>query len=432
MMRISQQLTILILGITAAALMLSGCDDIFGSKGDSTTDEIFDTGRLDPTFVPDDVGYASLPFWTDFNQPTDVYVGFDELVYVTDSDGLHVLDRAGRLFQTIPLEGAVAVVQDRMLDVYVAARVDTVLEQYGGITVNLPAVLKIRNANGAGPVQIIDRLVHPFSDASRPPGVNNRRLDVNSSLYDPETSDTNVEITGLTVLADNTLYVTRRGPLNPITDPQAPDNTILEYTLRDDGSGTMRNVRQIRQLNPNTPSLVSAVGPGDIQSFIGPPQRENISSNRNFLVSQTRQDVSVPYRVLWVEVRETDDGIQYAPNSSLLGQDTTRADGFLYEVGKFENPSGISYAPDGTGYIFVTDSAKDSLFVFQSNGREGVPPPPGSEETRDINVSFGGTGLAEREFNEPSGVAYFRRIVYVADKNNNRISRFILNTDLER
>ena len=46
-------------------------------------------------------------------------------------------------------------------------------------------------------------------------------------------------------------------------------------------------------------------------------------------------------------------------------------------------------------------------------------------------VSFGGTGDGALQFRNPQGVSYFRRIVYVADTGNNRISRFRLNTDFE-
>ena len=96
-----------------SALFLHGCDDIFGSKDDDITDEIFDAGRQDPDLVVEEVGYvALLPFWDDFDQPTDVFVGYDELVYVTDAEGLHVLDRAGRRYTKIPLRGAVSVTKD--------------------------------------------------------------------------------------------------------------------------------------------------------------------------------------------------------------------------------------------------------------------------------------------------------------------------------
>jgi len=58
------------------ALSVAACDEIFGTKGDSVTDEIFEEGRQDPTLILDEVGYAALlPFWDQFDQPTDVTVG---------------------------------------------------------------------------------------------------------------------------------------------------------------------------------------------------------------------------------------------------------------------------------------------------------------------------------------------------------------------
>ena len=43
---------------------------------------------------------------------------------------------------------------------------------------------------------------------------------------------------------------------------------------------------------------------------------------------------------------------------------------------------------------------------------------------------FGELG-GPKQFNMPSGVAYFRRVVYVADKGNNRIARYKLTSDFE-
>ena len=196
----------IILFLAFSSLLLQGCESIFNSKDDSTTDEIFDEGRQDPQQGEDVVGYAALvPFWDGFEEPTDIFVGFDELVYVTDSEGLTVLDEAGRRFQTIPFDGAVAVTQDRLLNVYLAARIDTVIDIVDpDVTWNLPVVYKIKNANGAGPLTIVDTLVHPFMDDSR--GTQAARL---SRLdKDSDINEELVEITGLTTLADNTLYVT--------------------------------------------------------------------------------------------------------------------------------------------------------------------------------------------------------------------------------
>ena len=79
----------------------------------------------------------------------------------------------------------------------------------------------------------------------------------------------------------------------------------------------------------------------------------------------------------------------------------------------------------------MLDAGKDSLFVFNQNGIEGVAPPPGAGSTRPVRASFGGTGAGPLQFSNPNGVAYYEEVVYVADTGNNRISRFRLNTDFE-
>ncbi len=413
-------------------ILIVGCSDFLGSKSDRITDEIFEEGRQDPTQITDEIGYAALPFWSGFTKPTDVFVGFDELVYVTDEIGLHVLDRAGRVSNTIEFNGAVAVTQDRLLNVYVAARKDTVITAVDpDIVWNLPAVYKISNANGAGPLEFVQTLVHPFMDASRATDAA-RRFRLDRSRPDNEEL---VEITGLATLADNQLYVTRRGPRNQENQAIATDNTVLVFTENRDSAGnrigTMRNTSQVRALAPNVPSLRSGIALTDITTFVGPPQRENMTSDLSFIITQGNENLNIPLRVLWIDAVLTPDGLEYRPRPNLLVQDTTRAESFLYEQFRFKNPTGVAYSADARAHIFVVDAATDSLYLFQSNGIEGINPPPGSAAEKAINVSFGGTGNGPREFNNPSGVAYFRQVVYVADTDNNRISRFKLNTDFE-
>lgn len=419
--------------LVIAVSSISGCDAIFSSKSNSDTDEIFDEGRIDPTLENID-GYAPvLPFWGGFDAPTDVHVGFDEFVYVTDNTGIHLLDRADLSPRvTIPLRGAVAVTQDRLLNVYVAARIDTVIESIDpGITWDLPAVFKIKNMNGVGPIQFVDTLIFPFDDASlSTTAAQNSRLNRNLP-----TNYENVQVTGITVLGDNTLYVTRRGPFIESTQVAAPDNTVLEFQRISDNdvlTDKMRNVRQIRALSPSIPSLRSGIGISSISGFVSPPQRDSFTDDRSFLITQADQSRDIPFRVLWINAVETVDGLVFQQNSELLQQDTTQADGFMYQPNKFILPEDITFGGDDDSYIFVVDALTDSLYQFQLNGQEGVPPPAGAEDqTRQILVSFGGNGAGPKQFNMPSGVAYFNRIVYVADKGNNRISRFKLTSDFE-
>lgn len=418
----------------AVAASVSGCSDIFGSKHLSITNDVFKAGKKDPNAASDVIGYAALvPFWKGFDHPTDVYIGFDELVYVTDAKGLHILDRAGREYRVVPFKGATAVVQDRMLNVYVAARIDTVIKDVDPNTSwDLAAIFKIHNANGSngGDIVYMDTLIQPFADASR----STFTSQTSRLIKNDPNSEEQVQFTGLAILGDNTLYVTRRGPVNPTNEVAAPDNIVLEFQpVVANGKETdkMRNVRQIRTLSPTIPSLVSGIGMSDIMTFVAPPQRESFTTDRSFLVAQADQATNIPYRVLWINAVETSDGLVFQPNTGLLQQDTSKADGFLYELGKFKEPTGLAYAADGTNYIFVTDAGTDSLYVFEANGYEGVTPPAGSDAKKPIIVSFGGKGDGPKSFDSPSGVAYFDKVVYVADKNNNRITRYKLTTDFE-
>ena len=422
--------TILILAIIAS---ITGCDAIFNTKQDDTTDEIFEEGRIDPELERIDGYVAIVPFWEGFVQPTDVFVGFDGFVYVTDNEGIHALDRADIApRRTIPLQGAVSVTQDRLLNLYVAARYDTVITEVDpDVTWNLPAVFKIKNLNGAGDIIFQDTLIHPFFDASRPSSAAQQfRLDKNSPI-----NDELVEITSVAALADNSIYISRRGPRNNVNTIDAPDNTILEFSpVIENGINTqkMTNVRQIRTLNPNSPTLTSAINVTDIISFISPPQRDEFANNRNFLLAQGSSNVDITFRVLQINVTETPDGILFEPNTQFLVRDTSRADGFLYEEFKFDRPTGLAFAGDESRFIFVVDGDQNKLFQFQANGEEGVNPPLGAaDRTKRLIVSFGSQGNGPRQFNNPGGVAYFDEVVYVADTGNNRIARYKLSSDFE-
>ena len=431
--------------LCAALVLLAGCDAFFGSKGDATTREIFEQGQTDPTLT-DDVGYVPLtPFYTrgtegPFDRPVDVYVGYDEFIYVADAQGLHVLDLAGRpqaLIRDVAgqeLRDITAVVQDRRLDVYVAARRDTTVagadcpSAGGPEQCDLAVVYRIRGLTTGAP-RVVDILWHPFDDGSR----RLTRFEL-PDTYPGGTSDEDAIFTGVAPLANNGVYITRSGPVNTTATGRpsqtfSPFNAFLQYTASGD------YVQYIRTLSPDRPSLLSAYYPSDVLTFVGPPQRASVSLNEDFLIAQA-PPAGLPaptYGVVSVQVVETTDGIEYRVDSGRLSAagNPNAGDGALFEADQFERASSLAYAADQTGYIFVLDAQKDSLFVFNQAGIEGVAPPPGADSSLPVRVSFGGSGSGPVEFSGPQGVAYYERIVYVADTGNNRISRFRLNTDFE-
>jgi hypothetical protein len=408
-------------------LLLAGCD-FLGNKDDATTDEILREGRIDPTQVSD-VGYVPIqPFFQQTSQgalqaPADVAVGFDGFLYVVDERGLHVLDRAGRPqasmmdFRGQGLIEATSVLQDRRFRVHVTALRDTTVE---GQSYRLPVIYQIDGLTTGAP-QIVQTLWHPFDDRSRA-----------LILRNPVAADLQTRFTGLALRTDNSLLVTRAGPTS--LELSVPLNTVLVF----DRDGV--NTNALTSLSARRGSLVSSVYPTAIATTVGPPQRTVFPADPDFYIAQAPSapaggstDIAVPFSVLSINVNETPDGTLYEPNVSLLaaaqlGQPGQR---FLYEANRFGRPTGLTVAADQTGYLFVTDSARDSLYVFTSSGVEGVAPPPGSVSLLPVNVSFGGSGSGLLQLDDPSGVAYFERTVYVADRGNNRITRYRLNTDLE-
>lgn len=418
---------ILLLSLLGAAVFFTGCD-AFGSKDDATTDEIFEEGRTPPGLVNEAEYVPLFPFFTHggdgapLEMPQDIYVGYDELIYVVDQRGLHILDLAGRPAHLIPLDDASSVIQDRRLHVYVTARRDTML---GGRLWNLPVVYRYSGLTTGTPT-LEDIIWHPFDDDSR-----------RFNRPDPIDTDEQVEFTGVAVLPDNNIYVSRRGPVNDRGTIILPHNTVMEFTP----AGV--NIQAILVLHPTQPTLRSAVYPSDVLTRVHPPQRSSFPGVRDFIVAQSPYPVgtdpnvasdSLRFAVLSIIGVETPDGIEFRPNTPLLqaaAGGSEVGEGFLYEEFKFGNPTDLAFAADGTNYIYVVDADKDSLFVFTGNGIEGVAPPPGARSTTPVVVSFGGTGDGATQFRNPMGVAYFDETVFVADTGNNRISRFRLNTDFE-
>jgi len=385
-----------------------------GNKHDEQTDDILKAGKIDPKLIAGTVGYVPMqPFFDGFNQPVDVFYGYDELIYVVDASGLHILDQTGKKGQLIPILGATDVTQDRRLHTYVLGRINDPLLG------NRAAVYHLINT-GSGNYQIIDTLIHPLNDESR------------ASTANRGDDDEKVQFTGLSTTFDNQLYISRTGPRNDLNSFVRPDNGVLVY----DADG--KNIGFALGLNPTTSSLKSAIGISSLATYAAPPQvQQGMNTNKSFFITQADQTQSVEFRTLRIDVFEDPElGTQYAESPLFLNFDYTKANRFLYESFRFKKPEDCFVATDNTGYIFVVDSETDSLYIFSPQGFEGVNPPANSGLTKQVIVSFGGpstdgTQNGPFNFNNPSGVCYNRKMVFVADKDNNRICRYKLSVDLE-
>lgn len=362
------------------------------------------------------VEYVQLsPPWLGFNQPEDIHVGFDELLYVADTgnDRVVMLDINGTILgvsQRIPRP--VAVAQDRRLDLLVAGRKDTLGTQVACLyRLRLFAVNHRIAEATADPV-----VVHPFYFRS-----------------DLRTGDDLVEFTGVATLSTNDYYMTRTGPSNAsLTQLGGPDNNILLIDRND------------RLETPFT-SFLSALGTGEgsannltgITTYAVPPQSPLVDTRRGFIVCMKGDN---NFKVQGMRFNEGREVTPYEPDRSLGTIDTTQGRRFLYDGNPsdgiirsgFKQPQDVTYSSDSR-YIFVVDSETDSLYQFTSTGVEGIRPPTFSQERKNVIVSFGGEGDGDKEFRNPYGVAYYEsdRIVLVADRGNNRIVRFKLSTDFQ-
>jgi len=88
----------------------------------------------------------------------------------------------------------------------------------------------------------------------------------------------------------------------------------------------------------------------------------------------------------------------------------------IYWQGTFGQAEDLAVDEDGN--IFVLDSEKDSVLKFSKNGA--------------WILSFGTGGSGGKEFENPKGIAYYDKIVYVADTGNNRILRLTRSTDIPK
>jgi hypothetical protein len=213
--------------------------------------------------------------------------------------------------------------------------------------------------------------------------------------------------------------VTRSGAGS--SGPLGPNDAVLYFNNQD---------QFISPISVNTSSGVFNdyfQQPSGIVTLTQPPQF-TAQGGRDFIYTSTDPDNNL--KVQYIQFIEGQFGAQYEPRI-LASSDTTQADRFINEPNRFEKPVDITLAGDGSQYIFVTDTRTDSLYQFSFNGYEGILPPPASGIDRFVRASFGGTGSSPTHFRDPSAVAYFNEILYVADAGNGRILRFKLTLDFE-
>ncbi|MHB1049914.1 MAG: hypothetical protein ACYC09_07540 [Bacteroidota bacterium] len=412
-----KKLPLTIISTVMAFAFSAGCNEtIFGEKEPNI-------GKNFPVVPATDVKPIEFiqltPEWYGFNHPEDVMVGYDELIYVADTDNDRVvqMDVNGTVLGSISIPHPVAIAQDRRLDLLVVGRKDTVV---GANALSLACLYRIK----LYPVN------NRITDAVAIPAVIHPGYILGRTL---RASDSSIYFTGVATMADNSYYITRTGPFNSdITQPGGPDNNILSFGSND-------------QLQSPLTAYLTATGTGkasannitSITTYAVPPQRANVDARRHFITTLRGEN---SFRVQGMRFSSGREDVAYTADPELEFSDTTIGHRFLYDADPtdgilqsiFKSPEDVTYAAD-RGYIFVVDSGTDSVYQFTSTGIEGILPPSFSSDRKNIIVSFGGTGSGLRQFNDPMGVAYYQpdRVLLIADAGNNRIVRYKLSTDIK-
>jgi len=322
--------------------------------------------------VTGDTVYIQInPVWDGYNKPQDIMVGREPFIYVadTDNDRIVLLNLDGQRLGIKPIKRPVALAQDYRLNLFVCAQFDTVV---GGQTQTYSAVYKldlvsVNHQIENAPVKRILPRPQDFAQPLR-------------------------EYTGACVFYDNSYLISRKGPNN--SNLIDPDNTILIFVQKklSDGSYKDSLVGRVPLLDPTGSGIMSANQVSSLTSY----------NARNFNINLTLTgDNNFKFQPL--EYISSPDFTGYRIAIQPLSRD-------LMIPGIFSLPQGS--ALDNSGNIFIADAGKDSVYKFNSFG--------------DELQSFGGPDI----FNQPYGVAFFNKTLYVADTGNNRILRFILSTEL--
>lgn len=392
-----------ILGFALIILSLSSCEGFFGKKTDP--------GFIDePQFDDKQVAFVPIqPVLDGFVEPVDVVVGYDELLYVVDAgtDQIISMDLAGNEIAHFTVPGVKAMIQDRSLDILALGTLDTIVDNS---LVTLACIYRLNLKAGLNyglqHATVVNKIIQPFY------------YKVN---FD-KSADPLVNFNGIAIMYDNWYYVTRSGPGTSVL--YGPDDAVLLFDSEDNFLTTIVVQTSSGFFNDYFKSPFGITGLAQAPQWASDPFKED----RDFIFTSISPTAALG--VQYIDVEENENGISYTVKDLPVG-DTTDADGFLYEPFRFASALDITYSGDGRNYIFIVDSEKDSLYHFTSNGLEGVQPPAGSNATKNIMVSFGGSGEGLTEFNQPRAVAYLRRILYVADAGNGRVLRFQLTTDFQ-
>jgi hypothetical protein len=328
-----------------------------------------------PKVIGDTVYIPQYPVFTGFNEPTDIYVGKEPLLYIADKGNNRIvqMDLSGGIvsYSNFILKPR-KIAQDKYYDLIVLASViDTIPPN---ILDTVDAVFRFKLQSNEGILAGIQPSIAFKANQPTPlPGSHGN-------------------FTGIAVFPDNYYLVARSGPNNSsLIDP---DNAIFKIDKYDNTQPVPFRLSGFETIGQGLLSLQKVSAIATFQN-----------NNTDFIYTQDFSDAV--FKIQWVIFNDIDD--IYLPK--FTPQDNVD----LLRNGLVTQPEDITI--DNSANIYVIDAFKDSLFKFSSLGKLK-------------SESFGGEGISPTQFNGPMGVAFFYKTLYICDTGNNRVLRYILSTDI--
>ncbi len=328
----------------------------------------------DPGTIGDTVYIPITPVVTGFNEPVDIHFGYDQQIYIADknNDRIVQLNLAGQVvsYSNFILRPK-KITQDRNFDLLViGSAIDTIPPN---ILDTVDVVYRFKLQPNGGILSNITPTVAFRSNQPTPiPGDHGK-------------------FSGIATFQDNYYLVSRSGPNN--SSPIDPDNAIFRIDRFD-------NTNPVPERLPGFE--VDGQGLMSIQEVSG--LTTFTYNNADFIYIQKSSNAA--FKVQWC-IYDDVEGTYTAKFSPSSNVD-------LLKNGLMIEPADITL--DQFNNIYVIDSYKDSLYKFNSLGKVK-------------SESFGGIGTLATQFNNPLGVAFFNKTLYICDTGNNRVLRFILSTD---
>ncbi len=360
--KIKQISTITIILITFLAI---GCQEKF-DLANLPVGTIINVG--DTTYI------EIVPPFTGFNNPTALFAGYDQLIYIADTDNNRIIqmNEAGVILETRSILKPIAISQDLRLDLLVSGEM---INPANGDTIG--AIFRIKLFEAA----------HHLAQA---------RLD---TIY-RETAKPRRRFRGIGLLQNNQYLVVRDGADNAsFIDP---DTRVLLFGSND-------------KLITPVGDLSTRAGSG-ITDILRTTGIVTFPNSNDFVLSQSSADGQIIYGALWMIYQKNAEFDGWLPKFNPAKPEERYID--FIKPTRFEEATSVTIDRARLD-IFMVDSALDSLVKFDRRGRYKPE-------------SFGKSMLASLNrpsFKSPKGVTFLGKTLYVADSGNNMVRRFRLSTD---